>query len=123
MLSLLADISESVRNLSLNESLNNNNDATGKVQANIGGIPYILNYLWVYTPYILFSTIGVIVGVVGNTLIFGSILTSKELRNNPTCILILNLAAADFSISFIVDSFSIVGEFITYYNNTNRFFK
>ncbi len=35
---------------------------------------------------------------------------SKELRNNPTCILVLNLALGDLLISLVVNSFAVVGK-------------
>ena len=87
--------------------LNNSNEA--------GGFPYILGYLDLYMPYTALTCLGVCVGVLGNMLIVGSILTSKELRSNPTFVLIFNLAITDFSISFLIDSFSIVGMFLSIY--------
>ena len=45
----------------------------------------------------------------GNSLIIISIIISKELRHNATCILILNLALADLIISLVVNSFAVVG--------------
>ena len=45
----------------------------------------------------------------GNGLIIGSIVISKELRNNATCILVLNLALGDLLISLVVNSFAVVG--------------
>lgn len=79
------------------------------VKPEIGGILYLLNHLPVYLPYAILTLMGVIFGLSGNTLIIGSILISKELRNNSTCILCLNLALADISISFFVNMFTMVG--------------
>ena len=75
-----------------------------------GGIEYFRARMAILLPYVLFSASGVLVGVVGNGLIVGAILANRELRTNPTFILILNLAAADSAISVIVDSFTVVGK-------------
>lgn len=39
--------------------------AINTTDADIGGIPYILNYLSIYLPYSILSLIGVIVGLAG----------------------------------------------------------
>jgi hypothetical protein len=75
----------------------------------IGGILYLLNHLPIYLPYTILTLFGVIIGLSGNSLIIGSILISKDLRNNSTCILCLNLALADLSISFFVNMFTLIG--------------
>lgn len=41
----------------------------------IGGFPYILNYLGVFLPYSLLSIIGIIVGVTGLNLKIGLLFT------------------------------------------------
>lgn len=46
----------------------------------------------------------------GNTLIIGTILFVKELRQNPTFMLIVNLSASDFVVSVVVDTSTIVGK-------------
>jgi hypothetical protein len=43
-------------------------------------------------------------------LLKGAILSNKEIRTNPTCILILNLAVSDLGISIVVNSFTVVGK-------------
>jgi hypothetical protein len=53
-----------------------------------------------------------IVGVIGNGLIITSVVIIKELRENPTCILITNLAIADLSISTLVNLSTVLGEYI-----------
>ena len=76
---------------------------------NIGGVPYFVEHMPIYLPYVIFSGFGIVFGILGNGLIVGTILTVKELRRNATCILILNLSFADLVISLFVDSFTIVG--------------
>jgi hypothetical protein len=75
----------------------------------IGTLKYFIANIDIYLPSSIFSGLGVIVGVIGNSLIIGAILSIKELRMNPTFILILNLSFADAFISVIVDSFTVVG--------------
>jgi hypothetical protein len=91
----------------LNLTIENENRNEAKIE--IGGILYLLNHLPVYLPYTILTLFGVIIGLSGNFLIIGSILISKELRNNSTCILCFNLALADLSISFFVNMFTLVG--------------
>lgn len=49
----------------------NSNNLTGlenqtmNGDSNIGGLPYILNYLGLFLPYSIFSFIGVIIGLTG----------------------------------------------------------
>ncbi len=90
-----------------NYTINHGNVIEEKIE--IGGILYLLKYLPVYLPYTILTLLGVIFGLSGNSLIIGSILISKELRNNSTCILCLNLGLADLSISFFVNMFTLVG--------------
>jgi hypothetical protein len=75
----------------------------------VGGLEFLLAYLPIYLPYTTLSIIGVIVGFIGNILIIGAILLSKELRTNSTCILCLNLAFADFGVAIFVNVFTVVG--------------
>lgn len=58
---------------------------------NIGGFPYILDYLSVYLPYTVISGTSAILGLIGNAILISSVLISKKLRTNPTCILITNI--------------------------------
>ena len=65
-----------------------NNNIT---RENIGGIPFILDKLHIYVPYSIASLLATILGLVGNLFVILSVLMSKKLRSNQTCILILNL--------------------------------
>lgn len=58
---------------------------------NIGGFPYILDYLNIYLPYSIISFIASILGIVGNLGVILGVLLNPKLRQNQTCILILNL--------------------------------
>lgn len=58
---------------------------------NIGGFPYILDYLHIYLPYCIITIIAAILGIAGNLLVIFSVLLNEQLRRNQTCILIVNL--------------------------------
>ena len=104
-----------------------------------GGMENFRNYLQLFLPYTFLSSLGFLIGICGkrtiwkkkiekwknicfwmfsifiwkrkgNGLIIGSILMSKELRRNATCILVLNLALGDLLISLVVNSFAVVGK-------------
>ena len=46
----------------------------------------------------------------GNLLIMGTVLYMRDLRRNPTFVMILNLSLSDLTVSVAVDSFTLVGE-------------
>ena len=83
---------------------------TSAMTAHIGGVPYFVEHMPIFLPFVVFSGLGIVLGILGNGLIVGAILTVKELRTNATCILILNLAFADLVISLFVDTFAIIGK-------------
>ena len=83
---------------------------TSAMTTNIGGVPFFVEHMPIYLPYVIFSGLGIVFGLLGNGLIVGTILTVKELRKNATCILILNLSFADLVISLFVDTFTVVGK-------------
>ena len=74
------------------------------------GIKFLLHYLAEYLPYTFLSGLAVFVGIVGNLLITGAILVTKELQSTSNLI-VFNLAVADILISLIVDTFTLVGLF------------
>ena len=90
-------------------SLISNNNTNAEVFEEIGGILYFLKYLSEYLPYSLLSSIGVVVGLLGNILIIGAIISTKELHTT-TYMLIFNLSLADLVISSFVDLFTVIGK-------------
>ena len=108
------------------------NSSLLQVEEEIGGIRYISKNLGMYIPYVSLFGLGLITGVVGklnrnetkckplinadfhgysgNTLIIGTILFVKDLRQNPTFMLIVNLSLSDIVVSVVVDTSTIVGK-------------
>ena len=64
-----------------------------------------------YIPYIIIYSIAGISGFFGNFLIIGSIIFTKELHN-LTCLIIANLAFADFISTNVSNLFSLIGKYI-----------
>ena len=77
-----------------------------------GGILFFLQHISLYLPYSIICSIAVITGLIGNSFVMISILISKDLRQNPTFMLIFNLALADIVINLIVDTFSVIGIYV-----------
>nr|QVK45856.1 G protein-coupled receptor [Proales similis] len=77
-------------------------------ESDIGGLEFFIRYIGELLPYTIFSTCGTLIGILGNLLIIGAVICTKELHN-PTNMLIFNLALADLTISGFVDSFTVVG--------------
>ena len=69
-----------------------------------------LNEKGTYSFYFLIGILVSILGIIGNLLVMISILASKELRTNPTCILCFNIAISDFLMSIFVNGFGKVGK-------------
>lgn len=72
------------------------------------GMEFFLRFFPEYFPYALLSSFGVIIGIIGNLLIAGAIIVTKELHSTSNLIM-FNLALADLSISVVVDSLTVVG--------------
>ena len=78
--------------------------------------PSILNHtsiiflenIGVFLPYLLLNILASVFGTVGNILIVGSIICTKELHS-MTSLIIGNVAVADFFISTISDTFAVLG--------------
>jgi hypothetical protein len=66
--------------------------------------PFLLHNIWSLCRFLKVSII----------FLTGAILSNKEIRTNPTCILILNLAVSDLGISIVVNSFTVVGRLKIY---------
>jgi len=64
-----------------------------------------------YIPYIIMYSIAGIGGFFGNILIIGSIIFTKELHN-LACLIIANLAFADFISNNISNLFSLIGKYM-----------
>ncbi|RNA16468.1 melatonin receptor type 1B-B-like [Brachionus plicatilis] len=73
-----------------------------------GGLAFLLDNLQDYLPYSILSACGTAIGIIGNLLIIGAVLSTKELHSS-TNMLVFNLALADLTISTMVDSFTVVG--------------
>lgn len=110
-LTINSTVQNSLNNISLfvDKSGSNHTFSTTIDMENIGGMEFLMKYIHIYMPYNVLTFVGILFGFLGNTLIIGSILMSKELRTNSTCLLCLNLAIADFSITCFVNGFTIVG--------------
>jgi hypothetical protein len=76
----------------------------------IGGIEFVRQNAGLYIPYVILYCFGVIIGVSGNSLIMGAIISTKELHTVMN-MLIFNLSISDLIISAIVDLFSVVAVF------------
>lgn len=74
----------------------------------IGGIKFLMKNLAIYLPYITLTSIGTVIGVLGNLLIIAAILLTKELKK-ITNLLIFNLAVSDLMIAAVSNSFSTIG--------------
>lgn len=74
----------------------------------IGGVEYLMENFHVYFPYTFISGLVTVTGTIGNLIIMGAIIQSKELQTTTNA-LIFNLALSDLLISSIVDSFTVVG--------------
>jgi hypothetical protein len=61
-----------------------------------------------YLPYTVLTIIGILVGILGNILILGSILLTKQLQNTAD-ILIFNLSLAHLFVAGFVDSTALTG--------------
>jgi hypothetical protein len=61
-----------------------------------------------YLPYIILNTIGILVGIVGNSLILSAILLTKQLQNTAN-ILIFNLSFAHLFVAGFIDSTALIG--------------
>nr|QVK45869.1 G protein-coupled receptor [Proales similis] len=70
---------------------------------------YDYTFLLHHVPSTILYAFGILSGIVGNFLIIGSILYSRELRVNSTYMLILNQSIAELFISLIVDAAPILG--------------
>ena len=75
----------------------------------IGGVLYFMKYMSDFLPYTVLSGNGVIVGLLGNLLIVGAVLCTRELQST-TNMLVFNLALADIVISGFVDSWTVAGK-------------
>jgi hypothetical protein len=73
---------------------NNNNNSTWTINDLIS---------FHYLPYIILNTIGILVGIFGNSLILSAILITKQLQNTAN-ILVLNLSFAHLFVAGFVDS-------------------
>jgi len=71
------------------------------------GPPYGQSVLWTITTPIVFALITVI-GVIGNTFVVMVIVTRRVRRQNPTNILLLNLAVADLAFLVVCVPFTAV---------------
>ena len=70
----------------------------------------IFNHADFYSFYFVIGLLVTIVGVVGNLMVMLSIIKSKELRKNSTCILCFNIALSDFLMSIFVNGFGKIGK-------------
>jgi hypothetical protein len=82
---------------------------TQNLTSDIGGIAYLLINLSTYLPYIVLYSVGIFVGVLGNSLTIATIVVTKELHN-ITNMFIFNLSIADLIISGFVGSFAVIGK-------------
>jgi hypothetical protein len=71
-------------------------------------IKFFFRYLIDYFPYTFLSFFSTFSGIIGNIVIVGAILCTKELKTVSN-IFVFNLSIADFFISLLVDSFTVVG--------------
>jgi hypothetical protein len=62
-----------------------------------------------YLPYTILNTMGILVGMFGNSLILSAILLTKQLQNTAN-ILIFNLSFAHFFVAGFVDSAALIGK-------------
>jgi len=62
-----------------------------------------------YLPYTILNTLGILVGMFGNSLILSAILLTKQLQN-ITNILIFNLSFAHFFVAGFVDTAALIGK-------------
>ena len=69
---------------------------------------YFLNNIGEFLPYVILNILGAGCGILGNLLIIGSIVVTKELHN-MTSLIIANLSLADLVISSITDTFAVAG--------------
>ena len=61
-----------------------------------------------YLPYTILNTIGILGGIIGNSLILSAILLTKQLQNTAN-ILIFNLSFAHLFVAGFVDSAALTG--------------
>ena len=71
----------------------------------------IFNQISSYSFYFVIAILVSIVGIFGNLMVMLSIVTSKELRKNSTCILCFNIALSDFLMSIFVNGFGKIGKY------------
>ncbi|CAF0837503.1 unnamed protein product [Brachionus calyciflorus] len=73
-----------------------------------GGIVFFILNLGDYLPYSLLVLSATLAGLLGNLLIIGAVICTKELHSS-TNMLVFNLALADLVVSCFVDTFTLVG--------------
>ncbi len=61
-----------------------------------------------YLPYTILNTVGILGGIIGNSLILSAILLTKQLQNTAN-ILIFNLSFAHLFVAGFVDSAALIG--------------
>lgn len=111
---------------------NYSNTSNSSHSNEIGGLVYFLTYISDYLPYVILTSVGFIIGLVGtnqsydqtinstffalfilykqgNAIIMATIIFNKDLHS-PTYVLIFNLSLADFIISGFIDPFTLVGK-------------
>jgi hypothetical protein len=76
---------------------------------------FTFDILSVYSFYLIIGILASVIGLIGNFMVMISILASKELRNNSSCILCLNIAFSDFLMSFIVNGFGKIGKLSVFF--------
>jgi hypothetical protein len=87
----------------------NNNNSSNQTSYNLMRLLTIFDQINPYSFYFVIGILVSIVGLIGNLLVMISILASKELRKNPTCILCFNIALSDLLMSIFVNGFGKIG--------------
>ncbi len=82
---------------------------TNSTKMSFGGTRYFYDNMSYLFLYVLLYVISLLIGLFGNFVLIGSIITTKDMRNTTNQI-IVNLAIADFSLCLFVYSFTVVGE-------------
>lgn len=72
-------------------------------------ITNLFDYKGVFITFGMFTVIMMLTGLIGNLFTICSILTSKTLRNDSTCLLCLNISFADLMLSIFLNGMVKVG--------------
>ena len=90
-------------------SLSNSSISSAQTISNISSL---FDYKVIYVIFFLYTTCMMLMGLFGNLLIIFSVMRSKRLRNDSTCIMCSNIALADLLFSIFVNGLVKMGNYL-----------